>query len=377
MAAKFLRDSENAVAKVAEFAFFFIVLGIVFSLIFLGGSYIGSLIESLGASYLLPIFQVPARVIQIPFLDTVMNGLYSGIVLGLGLIIAYLLIFQFAFSLLEESNFIARVSHDANFIFQKMGLSGRAALPLLFGYSCTVPAVLGARVAKSENERLAIGFLALFLPCAARTSVILALIGAFLGPGMALAVYAIDGLIILVMGFALAKLLGLKASKSIFMKPPYKAPSVKNAIYRTYFQMKEFVQVSIPWIVAGTIFVDLLAATGALSAIGSVAQPAIAALFGLPKETFVPFVFGIVRGELVLVMLASVGHTTDFSILLSERQMLVFAIISMIYVPCLSTIAALMKEFGNRRAALILAANLILTLIIGVAANAILSLFLA
>lgn len=376
MVARFIKDSENAAAKVAEFAFFILVLGVVFLAVFEGGSIISGAIDNLGAAYLAPLFQVPARIFPVPFLGDVMAGLYSGLVLGLGLVVSYLLVFQFAFALLEESNFIARVSHDANFIFQKMGLSGRAALPLLFGYGCTVPAILGAKVARTENEKIAIGFISLFLPCAARTSVILALIGAFLGPQVALAVYVIDAAIVLAIGVALAKLLGMTQVRCVLPKPAYRMPNVKNALALAYFQVLEFAQMSLPWIVAGTVFVNLLAASGLLDKVGEVARPALSALFGLPGSTFIPFVFGIVRGELTLVMLASVGKTTNFALLLTPRQMLVFAIISIIYVPCLSTIAALVKEFGKRKAAIMLAVNLLLTVIIGVAANAALSVIL-
>lgn len=149
---------------------------------------ISAAVEGFGAAYMLPVFQWAVSLAKNPVLEAVLYGLYSGIFLGLGLVVSYIALFQFIFTLLERSNFIARVSHDADFIFRKIGFSGRAALPLLFGYGCTVPAVLGARVARTEKEKIAISFLSLFLPCAARTSIIFALIGAFLGPHIALAV---------------------------------------------------------------------------------------------------------------------------------------------------------------------------------------------
>ncbi len=376
MVAKFLKDTEHVWKKIAEVVFFFAVLGGVFGIIFFGGNAISTVIETSANRYLLPVIAAFGNSVQFPYFNVLVKGLYSGIVLSLGLVISYLSLFYFVFSLLEESNFIARVSHDANFIFRKIGLSGRAALPLLMGYGCTVPAVLSTRAARNEKEKIATGFLALFLPCAARTSTILALIGAFLGPLMALAIYAADAIIVLLVGTFVGKLLGLKPVPGLYEKPQYKIPSLRTATYRAYFELLEFVQFSIPWIIAGSLAVEVLAEAGALETISTFAKPVLEGLFGLPETTFIPLVFGIVRGELTITMLAVVGKTTDFSSLLTARQMLVFTLITIIYIPCLSTVAALMKEFGKRETAVILAANLALTVIIGVLANAALSLFL-
>ncbi len=372
-----LKDSEKTWKKAAEALFFLVVLAAVFSAIFFGGNAISGLLESGANSYVLPIFTFVGAAIPVPFAQTISKGLYSGIVLGLGLVVSYLVFFHFLMALLEESNFIARVSHDADFLFRKIGLSGRATIPLLLGFGCTVPAVLGARTAKNDNERIAIGFLSLFLPCAARTSVILALVGAFLGPLMALAVYLIDALLVLAIGLGVNRVLSLKPGKPVFAKPPYKIPNLRIAAYKAYYETLEFVQISLPWLVAGAVLVEVLGTTGLLDAIGGLAKPLLASLFGLPPITFIPLVFGIVRGELAIAMLAAVGKTADFSLLLTPRQMIIFAVISMIYVPCLSTLAALIKEFGKRNAAIIVAVNAAITLAVGVGLNLLLSLFLA
>lgn len=181
----------------------------------------------------------------------------------------------------------------------------------------------------------------------------------------------------LLIGAGLAKLLGLNAQPEAREKPPYIVPNVKSTAWLTYYQVLEFVQLSLPWIVAGTVLVSILSGIGVLETAAEAARPALMVLFGLPKETFIPLIFGVVRGELTIVMLASVRKTTDFSLFLTPKQMLVFAIISIIYVPCLSTIAALVKEFGKRDTAAILVANLLLTVLIGILANAALSLFLS
>ncbi len=74
---------------------------------------------------------------------------------------------------------------------------------------------------------------------------------------------------------------------------------------------------------------------------------------GLPAATGIVLIFGVLRKELTLILLASIMGTTNFALILTPTQMFVFAFVVMIYIPCIATIAVLAKEFGGRTAALI------------------------
>jgi ferrous iron transport protein B len=86
---------------------------------------------------------------------------------------------------------------------------------------------------------------------------------------------------------------------------------------------------------------------------------------GLPAVTGIVLIFGVLRKELTLILLASIMGTSNFASILSPIQMLVFAFVVMIYVPCLATIAVLTREFGYRRAAVISLTEVALAVVLG------------
>jgi ferrous iron transport protein B len=79
----------------------------------------------------------------------------------------------------------------------------------------------------------------------------------------------------------------------------------------------------------------------------------------------VVLVFGVLRKELALIMLATLMHTSNFGAVMTAQQMYVFALIVMLYIPCVSTIAALKHEFGARRATLVSVGEVVLALLLG------------
>lgn len=86
---------------------------------------------------------------------------------------------------------------------------------------------------------------------------------------------------------------------------------------------------------------------------------------GLPREVGITLIFGILRKELMLVMLATILGTTDFGNVLTPTRMIVFTIVAMLYIPCIATIAALAKEFGWRKALLITVFEILFAITVG------------
>jgi ferrous iron transport protein B len=94
-------------------------------------------------------------------------------------------------------------------------------------------------------------------------------------------------------------------------------------------------------------------------------SPLTTSWLGLPSIAGIPLVFGVLRKELTLVLLAHLAGTFDFSSILTPVQMVVFAIITMIYIPCVATIAALAREFGAKRAAVVAVLDSVLAILVG------------
>jgi ferrous iron transport protein B len=106
----------------------------------------------------------------------------------------------------------------------------------------------------------------------------------------------------------------------------------------------------LPAYIAGSIVITAAYALGFLEPINTLLSPVTVLLLGLPLMTGVVFVFGIIRKEMTILALAAIFGTTVFSTIMTPAQLIVFALVTMLYVPCISTLTALSQEFGWRRA---------------------------
>jgi ferrous iron transport protein B len=158
--------------------------------------------------------------------------------------------------------------------------------------------------------------------------------------------------------------------------PTYKKPSIKVMLIKTWNRSKDFVYIAFPLMVAGSLIIELLRLAGLLDIMGMVLAPVFVSWLGLPDFSAVPLIFGILRKELTLILLADVAGTVNFDLVLTPVQMIVFSLVTMIYVPCVATIGALLREYGWKRTAIIIIADIALALILGGLTFRLLSLFL-
>ena len=126
----------------------------------------------------------------------------------------------------------------------------------------------------------------------------------------------------------------------------YRAPHLRTVLRQAWFRLEGFVWVAFPLIVAGSFVIKLLEVLNLLGPIANVLSPVTVVWLGLPAVAGIALVFGVLRKELTLVMLATLLGTTNFAEVLSPAQMVVFTLVTMLYIPCIATIGALAKEFG-------------------------------
>jgi ferrous iron transport protein B len=122
---------------------------------------------------------------------------------------------------------------------------------------------------------------------------------------------------------------------------------------RTWLKTKDFVFTALPLIVLGSVAVEAASSLGAMDAIVNSFSPVTVGILGLPVATGVALIFGLLRKELALIMLAAYAGTTNFALIMSPAQMFVFTLVMVIYLPCVATLAALIKEYGARRAPIV------------------------
>ena len=180
--------------------------------------------------------------------------LADGIVGGVGAVIGFLplvMVMYFLLALLEDCGYMARVSAVLNPIFRRVGLSGKAVVPIIVGTGCGAPAIMACRTIRDERERRTSAMLTTFIPCGAKIPVIALFAGAFFaGEGWVATVSYFLGLALIFLGALLIKwITGYKYRKSFFMieLPKWKASSVLFALKSMLERAKAYI------IKAGTI----------------------------------------------------------------------------------------------------------------------------
>jgi ferrous iron transport protein B len=325
-----------------------IVLAVFYGIFSFGDYFSGLLGEGFGA--LKAIYEAS---FEGPIAVFVWDGLVEGIVAGITIALPYIVPFYIVLSILEDSGYLARIAFLMDSAMHRIGLHGKGFIPLMLGFGCNVPACLGCRIMETERERLICAFVTSLVPCAARSVVIMGLVAEYVGFQWAITLYLIDFTIIFALGRLAFKVVPGEPMGLIMEMPPYRWPTLRVTASKTWFKLKDFVYTAFPIMVAGNFIIQLANLAGLLNLVQGALTPVTVWWLGLPAATGVVLIFGILRKELTLILLASLMGTSNFALVLTPTQMFVFAFVVMIYIPCVATIAVLAKEFGYRRTAII------------------------
>jgi ferrous iron transport protein B len=302
------------------------------------------------------------------------NGGVVGLYAALGVALGFLLPFYLILSILENSGYLPRIAFLMDRPCHAVGLHGKASIPLITAFGCNVPACMGCRIIETRRDRLIATFLSTIVPCSARTAVILGIVGTFMGPLWAMSLYIIDFAIIIGLGRLLHRFMK-GASVGIIMEiPPFRWPVPKLVGKQAWARFRPFVVTAVPLIVLGSLAIEGLRQAHALDELTAWMSPVTVAWLGLPAFTGVLFLLGILRKEAAVVLLASVAGTVNIPSVMTPVQMFVFSLVIMLYIPCIATITALIKETGWKLAGLMTAVEIGLAILAGGIAYRVLSL---
>ncbi|MDD1673390.1 MAG: ferrous iron transport protein B, partial [Methanomicrobiales archaeon] len=345
------------------------ILGYFMILLVIGGLLvwtflIGAGISGVLAGVLAPIQQLEP-VVSGPFEDILWNGAFTGFVAGVTLVIPYVFPFYLILALIEDSGYMTRISVMLDQSMHKLGLHGKAIIPLILGYGCNVPACLSCRIMETPKQKLLAAFLITLVPCIARTIVILSLVAVFVNIWWALALYVFDILLILVLGRIAFRIVPGESVGLIMEMPDYHVPSLSVVLKQTWTRTKSLIWIVFPAYIIGSAVLQAFYAAGWLTPVNNALSSVTVAWLGLPAAVGILLIFGVVRKELTILMLAVIFQTTNFASVLSPVQLIVLALVSMIYIPCLATILVLAREFGWKKAAAITVTEIGLAIFIG------------
>jgi ferrous iron transport protein B len=304
------------------------------------------------------------------------NGAVVGLYATLAVAIGFILPFYLILGVLEDSGYLPKIAYLMDRPCHAIGLHGKACIPFLCAFGCNVPACVGCRILETKRDRLIATFLSTLVPCSARSVVILGLVGVYVGLQWAVALYLFDFLLIFLVGRMLKRLVPGMSVGIIMEMPPYRLPAGKVVLKQAWNRFKPFVLTALPLIIIGSLIVEFMRLTGLLLIVSDALSPVTVAWLGLPVFTGFLLIFGVIRKEAALILLATAAGTSNIQAVMTPVQMVVFALVIMIYVPCIATIAALVRETGWKNAVMISLAEVGLALLLGGIAYRVLTLFM-
>lgn len=292
------------------------------------------------------------------------NGVFGGVVAGVTLVIPFVIPFYIMLSLIENSGILTRVAFMIDNAMRAIGLHGKALIPLILGFGCNVPAIDQTRILETRRERLLASYAITFTPCAARTIVILGLVAVYVNVWWAIALYVIDILIIFVLGRFALKVVPGETTGLIMEMHSFKLPSLSVAIRQTWTRTKSLILFVFPIYMLGSAFIQALYAFGILTPINDILSPITVAWLGLPLITGVLLAFAVVRKEFTILMLVTLMGT-NLAAVMTPVQFIILALVGMLFVPCLSVLTILAREFGWKVSGTIALANFVTAIGLG------------
>jgi ferrous iron transport protein B len=278
------------------------------------------------------------------------EGLIQGVGGGVAIVLPYFLPLLLLMSALEDTGYLARAGFLLDAFMHRIGLHGKSISPFILGFGCNVPAIVSTRILESQRDRVLTSLLIPFIPCSARTTIVLALVAFYLGPLWAIGFYAANILVVAAVGWAVSRFMKEPSPGLILEIPSLKAPRLGSILRKTWFQVRSFVKFAWPLLIGGSLVLSLLTYVKADRVINDLLAPLVVKGLGLPHELGVTLVFGFLRKELSLIMMLQalgVDYQNLMSVI-SREQIVVFTVFISFFIPCLSTFVIMWKEIGKK-----------------------------
>jgi len=310
--------------------------------------------------------------------EFVCSLIVDGIIAGVGGIITFLpniFILFLALAFLEDSGYMSRVAYIMDGIMGKIGLSGRAFIPMLLGFGCTVPAVMASRALENRRDRLKTIIVTPFMSCSARLPIYVIISEIFFGNYAMLAAYSmyIIGIVIaVIVALIFYKIDGKKEINTLLIElPEYKAPNSRTIFIYVWEKVKDYLTKAGTTIFVASVILWFLLNFGpdGLSNmensfganIGKFLVPVMAPLGLGYWQIVVSLISGVAAKEVVvssLSVLYNIGNISSYegmsqlSTILTESgfsavnaySLMLFCLL---YIPCIATIATIKRETGS------------------------------
>jgi len=239
----------------------------------------------------------------------------------------------------------------------KLGLNGRAVIPIILGFGCVTMATITTRLLGSKRERIiAAALLGITIPCSAQLGVILGMV-APLGPAY-LAIYLLTiGAVFVAIGVIMEKVLPGRSTDLLIDLPVMRVPRLGNVLRKTYVRTVHFIKEAAPLFAVGAVSISLLQISGLMLEIQDSFRPLVSGWLYLPPEAATAFIMGIVQHDF--------GAAELYALPMAAGQTLVALVTITLFVPIIASIMVILKERGFKDGLLIWLGSFVTALFVG------------
>jgi ferrous iron transport protein B len=299
-------------------------------------------------------------------------GLFStGLSYALGLVLPVIATYFFLFAALEDSGYLPRLAVLWHRAAERVGLSGKAIVPLALGLGCGTMATVATRVLPTRRERiLAALLIALGIPCSAQLGVLMGLV-AGLSIWAPLVIAGVVFLQLLWVGKLGARLMPGASPDFVLELPPLRLPRFGNLLRKTALRVIWYLKEAVPLFLAGSTVLFLLDRLNLIDGVVALGRPVVTRWLGLPPEAALAFVMGFLRRDFGAAGLYALARSGQMDV----TQIVVASVTLVLFIPCLANFLMLVKEFGTRAALRVAAVTIVVALLAGGLLHALLAVF--
>lgn len=301
--------------------------------------------------------------------DLLRSFLVDGVIGGLGSILVFIpniFLLFFVLSILEDSGYMARGAYLMDAFMRKLGLPGKSFIPMITGFGCTVPAVMATRTLESKSDKMITMMILPFISCGAKLPVYVLFASAFFPKReslVAFSLYLLGIVVALVLARVFRKTL-FKGDNTPFVMelPPYRIPTLRGLFIHMWDRGSEFLKkagtlifsvIILIWVLSHLPYgVEYASQSSLIGQIGGAIAPIFKPLGFGSWEASTALLFGIVAKEVVVATLGTVyaaqgGLVQTIQTLWSPLAAYSFMIMTLLYTPCIATLATIRRESGS------------------------------
>lgn len=350
----------------------FLMLYLLFELlgVFIAGNVVDFLFEGLDTHYVPWITQLVKNWIPFAFLQEIFVGEFGVLTMTVKIVLAVLLPLILAFylfiALLEDSGYLPRLAVLTDNILSKIGLNGRAVIPLILGFGCGAMGTISTRILETKRERtIATALLGISIPCAAQQGIIVGLLAAIGGMKVWLSYIFIIFVVMVISGTLLNTFLKGKSSDLLIDLPPFRLPMLKNALEKTGVRVAHFLSEAVPLFLISSVLITILNMAGFLVWLQKFLEPIVVHILRLPAQFSDIFVMGLIRRDFASVGILEMAGLNSNERILDDLQILTATVVITLFVPCIAALIVIFKERGIKEAVALWLGTFVISVLIG------------